>query len=125
MNYKQKLFCETYLSNGFNCRQAYKDVYHNEKKDPSYCYRLIQKPEVKEYIEQRRQEIYEARQIDAERVMLAIADIAFGDVSPEDAITYTSKLKALELLSKNLNLQTIKTENKDTIEVQLVEDSDE
>jgi hypothetical protein len=36
-----------------------------------------------------------------------------------------SKLKALELLSKNLSLQTQKVESKDIIEVSLVEDSND
>jgi len=39
-----------------------------------------------------------------------------------DEKNVNAKLKALELLSKNLSLQTQKTENKDIIEVQLLED---
>lgn len=61
--------------------------------------------------------MFDAYNIDAMRVMEAIAKIAFGDVAEGEEISYTSKLKALELLSKNLNLQTVKTENKDVIEV--------
>ena len=122
LNTKQRLFCEEYLSNGMNASQAYATVY---KKDPrsAYAYQLMQKPDVKEYIEARRKAMFDAYNIDAMRVMEAIAKIAFGDVAEGEEISYTSKLKALELLSKNLNLQTVKTENKDVIEVQLVEDS--
>ena len=123
MTIKQKLFCEEYLANGMNATQAYKKIYKNDK--PYYAVNLMKKPEVKEYIEARRKEMFEAYNIDYMRVMEEIAHIAFGDVDSEDKISYTSKLKALELLSKNLNLQTVKTENKDVIEVQLVEDSED
>ncbi len=123
MTIKQKLFCEEYLANGMNATQAYKKIYKKDK--AYYAVNLMKKPEVKEYIEARRKEMFEAYNIDYMRVMEEIAHIAFGDVDSEDKISYTSKLKALELLSKNLNLQTVKTENKDVIEVQLVEDTDE
>lgn len=125
LNTKQKLFCEEYLSNGMNATQAYLKVYKNKEGKAGYAVQLMKKPEIKEYIETRRKEIFEAYNIDYMRVMEEIAHIAFGDVDSEETISYTSKLKALELLSKNLNLQTVKTENKDIIEVQLVEDTDE
>ena len=64
-------------------------------------------------------EIYDSLNIDAIRVMQEIAEIAFAQA---DDKTLNAKLKALELLSKNLSLQTQKTENKDIIEVQLMED---
>ena len=50
---------------------------------------------------------------------VGIADIAFEFKNDKNV---ASKLKALELLSKNLALQTVKNENKDVIEVKLVED---
>ena len=117
---KQKLFAETYLANGFNAVQAYNTVFGGgQKNKPSYPYTLLKKPEIAEYLEQRRKEIYDSLNIDAMRVMQEIADIAFA---PTDEKTLSAKLKALELLSKNLSLQTQKTENKDIIEVQLMED---
>ena len=94
MTEKQKLFAETYLANGFNARVA-------------------------EYINKRREEIYDSLNVDATRVMQEIADIAFELKNDKNV---ASKLKALELLSKNLSLQTVKNENKDVIEVKLVED---
>jgi len=63
--------------------------------------------------------MYESLNIDSMRVMTEIAKIAFQE---ENSNTVYAKLKALELLSKNLSLQTQKTENKDVIEVQLMED---
>jgi len=91
-----------------------------KNKKPSYPYRLLKNPEVAEYIEERRTEIYNSLNIDAMRVMEEIATIAFEKV--EDKALLSAKLKALELLSKNLSLQTQKTENKDIIEVQLMEE---
>lgn len=118
MTQKQKLFCDKYIANGFKAKQAYLDVYGpKENPDPSYPYDLLNKPEIKAYIEQKRSKLYESLNIDAIRVMEETAKIAFDDDVPKGV-----KLKALELLSKNLNLQTIKTENKDVIEVQLVEE---
>lgn len=121
MTKKHQLFADTYLSNGMNARQAYLAVYGEKTtKDPTYCYDLLRRPDIKEYIEQKRNETYEALNIDALRVMEEIAKIAFGE--PGKDLPLNTKLKALDLLSRNLSLQTIKTENKDTIEVQLVED---
>ena len=120
MTKKQKLFCEVYLANGFNARDAYYQAFgDNGNKQPSYPYTLLKKPEIKEYLEKRRQEIYESLNIDAVRVMSEIAKIAF---LPNEEKFLSSKLKALDLLSKNLQLQAIKTENKDVIEISLVEE---
>jgi phage terminase small subunit len=67
---KQKLFAETYISNGFNALDAYHSAFGNEdNKKPSYPYTLLKKPEVQEYIENRRQEVYDSLRIDAIRVM--------------------------------------------------------
>ena len=120
MTEKQKLFAENYLANGFNAREAYYSAFgENGNKQPSYPYTLLKNKEIAEYIQKRRMEIYESLNIDATRVMSEIANIAF---EPRNEKNVAAKLKALELLSKNLSLQTVKTENKDVIEVTLVED---
>lgn len=123
MTEKQKLFAENYLANGFNARDAYYSAFgENGNKQPSYPYTLLKNKEIASYIQKRREEIYESLNIDATRVMQEIADIAF---EPRNDKNVASKLKALELLSKNLSLQTQKVESKDIIEVSLVEDSDD
>ena len=120
MTEKQKLFAENYLANGFNARDAYYSAFGDTaNKQPSYPYTLLKNKEVAAYIQKRREEIYESLNIDATRVMSEIADIAF---EPRNEKNVAAKLKALELLSKNLSLQTVKTENKDVIEVTLMED---
>jgi phage terminase small subunit len=99
---KQKLFCDTYLSNGFNVLQAYRKVYNDTTTEhPSYPYRLIKQRNIQEYIEKRRTEIYDSLYIDSKRVMSEIAMLAFQE---KDEKNQAIKLKALELLSKNLNI---------------------
>lgn len=121
MTEKQKLFAENYLANGFNAREAYYSAFgENGNKQPSYPYTLLKHKDIADYIQKRREEIYESLNIDATRVMQEIADIAF---EPRNEKNVASKLKALELLSKNLSLQTQKIESKDIIEVSLVEDN--
>ena len=120
MTQKQKFFAENYLANGFNARDAYYSAFgENGNKQPSYPYTLLKNKEISDYIQKRREETYESLNIDATRVMQEIADIAF---EPRNDKNVASKLKALELLSKNLSLQTQKIESKDIIEVSLVED---
>lgn len=123
MTEKQKLFAENYLANGFNAREAYYSAFgENGNKQPSYPYTLLKNKEISGYIQRRREEIYDSLNIDATRVMQEIADIAF---EPRNEKNIASKLKALELLSKNLSLQTQKIESKDIIEVSLVEDDND
>lgn len=123
MTEKQKLFAESYLANGFNAREAYYSAFgENGNKQPSYPYTLLKNKEISGYIQKRREEIYDSLNIDATRVMQEIADIAF---EPRNEKNIASKLKALELLSKNLSLQTQKIESKDIIEVSLVEDDND
>lgn len=123
MTEKQKLFAENYLANGFNAREAYYSAFgENGNKQPSYPYTLLKNKDIQAYIKKRREEIYDSLNIDATRVMQEIADIAF---EPRNEKNVAAKLKALELLSKNLSLQTQKIESKDVIEVSLVEDNND
>lgn len=122
MNMKRQQFADLYLANGFNAREAYWEVYgHRDKKYPSAAYDILHADEVQAYVKARRKELYDSLNIDAMRVMAEIAELAF---EPTDKDNKTSKLKALELLSKNLSLQTVKTENKDVIEVQLIQEEE-
>lgn len=122
---KQRLFCDEYISNGYNALKAYRTIYGEGKTErPSYPYTLLKQPQVKEYIQSRRGEIYDGLQIDAMRVISELATMAFADKKDED-YTPSIKLKALEQLSKNLGLQTQKIENSGVIEVTLEGDEEE
>lgn len=116
---KQKHFCEEYIANGFNAQQAYMKAFNKDRiTDASYPYTLLSKPHIKEYIDKRRKEIYDALNIDAMRVIQELADMAFA--SKDDQVYVPSiKLRALEQLSKNLGLQTQKIETDAVIEVTL------
>lgn len=126
MTPKQKLFCDYYLANGYNALQAYEQAFgvKDNANKPSYPYTLLKNPKIKEYIQARRQEVYDSLNIDAMRIIQELADMAFA-AKDDQVYVPTVKLKALEQLSKNLGLQTQKMETKDVIEVTLVEDDDD
>lgn len=122
---KQKNFCENYIANGFNALKAYNDAYptkdgKSRKNKPSYPYTLLKNPEIKEYIKRRREEIYDSLNIDSMRVAQALAEIGFAE--KEDTVYNTvNKIRALEILTKILGMQTQKIESQETIEVTLEE----
>lgn len=122
MTAKKKAFCEAYLANGYNALAAYRTAFPESagNKNPSYPYTLLKDPEVIEYVETRRKQIYDAMRIDSIRVIQEIAEVAFAEKG-DDTYNVTAKLKALDLLSKNLGLQTQKIETKEVIEVSLEE----
>lgn len=122
MTEKQKLFAENYLANGYNALDAYAAAFPTAKpnKRPSYPYTLLKDPEVAEYIDKRRKEMYESLNIDAIRIITELSEIAFAKKGDE-IYNVNAKLKALEQLSKNLGLQTQKVETKETIEISLEE----
>ena len=122
MTQPQINFCERYLANGYNALDAYFSAFPDADKTnrkPSYPYTLLKKPEIKAYIEKRRNEIYESLNIDANRIAAEISAIAFADKG-DDVYTVNAKLKALELLQKQFGLQNQKIETKqEIIEVSL------
>lgn len=122
MTRKQQMFCEEYLSNGYNALQAYYKAFGKSPGTykPSYPYALLKNPEIKAYIQQRRDERFESLNIDAQRVMTELADIAFAEKGDE-IYTTQYKLKGLEQLAKIMGLQITKIETTDVIDVQLVD----
>lgn len=117
LNEKQKAVVELYISNGYNLRAAYEQIYgKKDNKNPAYPYQMIKLPEVQAYLQQRRSEIYDSLAIDAKRIASELASIAFAPKGDEH-YTAAVKVQALNTLSKNLGLQTQKVESKDVIEV--------
>lgn len=107
---KEKAFAEEWVRNGGNATQAYLTAYdccydtaHKEG------YRVLKRPGVKEYITQLQKDAYDAACITAERVALKLAEIAFAD-KEDEAYGPTSQLKALDLLQKQLGVQSQKIE---------------
>lgn len=110
LNAKQRAFCEEYVRNGYNARQAYLAVYECDEAtaSPGGC-RLLKKPHVKEYVRELQKEIFEAAAINGERIALKLAEIAFAG-KDDEYYGANSQLKALDLLQKQLGIQTQKVE---------------
>lgn len=107
---KEQHFCEEYVANGGNASRAYLAAYNTtpENSRKAYC-KTFRKPEVKAYIEALQKEAFAAACINAERVALKLSEIAFADKNDE-YYGATAQLKALDLLQKQLGLQSQKIE---------------
>lgn len=107
---KEKAFCEEYIANGCKASVAYHTVYGCSIEDARkrYC-KTFRKPEIKEYINALQKEAFEEACITAERIALKLADIAFAE-KDDEVYGASSQLKALDLLQKQLSLQTQRVE---------------
>lgn len=108
---KEKAFCEEYIANGCNASRAYFAAYdcpsiENARK--AYC-KVMRRERVRNYIQQLQKDAYQAAFINAERVALKLAEIAFAEKGDTD-YPANAQLKALDLLQKQLGLQTQKLE---------------
>lgn len=125
-----KLFCVEYVANKFNAAAAYKKVYP----DASYgtCRtngsRILKKPEVKEYLENYVKDLYAEQMINAETIALELLEMARANKGDEH-YPASVKLKAIELLQKQLGLQSQRIDanvNQDiNININIVEDDEE
>jgi phage terminase small subunit len=107
---KQEEFIAVYLSNGYNATQAYLATHDCSYETASKnSYKLYNNPEVKEEIKRRQKEHYETLNISAERIAEELASMAFAAKGDKD-YSGSVKLKALDLLQKQLGLQTQKIE---------------
>ena len=122
MKERHKAFADEYLANGYNARKAYSVCYPdaNPRSVDSLAYRILHKPEVKEYIDKRRKELFEARMIDAIRWVEETADIAFA-AKGDEVYTTSDKIKALALIQKYLGLdkQVVEQKTEETINITL------
>lgn len=107
---KEKNFCEEYVRNGGNASRAYFYAYDTtiENARKEYC-KVKRKPRVQEYIAALQKAEFEAACINAERIGLKLAEIAFAEKGDTD-YNATAQLKALDLLQRQLGLQTQKVE---------------
>lgn len=125
---KQMAFCEEYVVNGYNATRAYLKAYDCDYNTANTegC-RLLKKPHVREYVNALQKEAFEASCINAERVALKLAEIAFASGDDEN-YGASAQLKALDLLQKQLGLQKQKidaeVDNKVVIKVSVEEDGD-
>lgn len=100
---KERDFCHEYVKT-YNATQAYLaafDCVYDTAKAAGY--RLLKKPQIKEYIRELEMEAFEANSINAEHIANELSKMAFGEIN--EVNTTTTKLKALDLLQKQLSLQ--------------------
>ena len=102
---RQLFFIEEYLANGYNVADAYRKAYNVERANNAG--KTFNLPAVQEEIARRLKEKHETLNITADRVMEELATIAFAAKGDKD-YNANAKLKALDLLQKQLGLQTQK-----------------
>ena len=125
LNEKHKLFVVNYIATNFNAIEAYELTYPKSTRATARtnAYKLLANKEIKAEIEGQVKMILEAKHITAERVLLEIADIAFA-LKGDEVYDVKAKLKALELLQKQMGLQTTNSNINATIEPVIFEGED-
>lgn len=104
---KQKLFCENYVSNGYRLVEAYMAAFGcSYEVANANQWKLMKLDSIKNYIREIQHERFEALGITADKIAAELNRIAFLD----DTATKPEKMKALELLQKQMGLQTQKVE---------------
>lgn len=113
MKDKHRMFALEYLANGYRALDAYMVIYEtaNRNTSESNAYKLLKHPEVKAFIDEKRQEMYESKMIDAMRWVDETAEIAFAKKG-DPVYTTPDKLKALQMIQKYLGLDIQKVESK-------------
>ena len=106
MNAAQEMFAREYLANGRNAKAAYMKAYPNSSEENARkCgWELLKKPAVNKFIQEETKARYEALDITAEHIAQELAEMAFAMKGDED-YTAQIKLKAMDLLQKQLGLQ--------------------
>lgn len=121
---KQKLFCEEYVSNGYKLNDAYRAAYPNASYETANAeqWKLMKKEPIKAYIRELQHERFEALHITADKIATKLQEIIDD---PES--TKAEQMRALELIQKQMGLQTQKVEanvKTTVIEVNLEEDGE-
>lgn len=107
MKQKHLDFCLNYLANGYNVEKAYKEAYNSATGINGY--RLLDRDDVKQFLGEHLDKIYESKMVRAETVAIELARIAFTPIEDlNDKVNCSNKLKALDLLQKQLGLQNQK-----------------
>lgn len=106
---KEKMFCENYVACG-SATKAYLDTYGGTYETANATgWRVLKRPGIKEYVAELQKEAFSAACISAEKVALKLSEIAFAEKGDQN-YNASAQLKALDLLQKQLGLQTHKVE---------------
>ena len=122
---KNKMFIQEYIKNNYtNATEAYMRVYDGSYETAkTQASKVLKKPEAIEYLQEFQKQQYLEAGITAERIAIRLAEMAFDDTKDYPP---TVRAKALDLLQKQLSLQTQKVDanvsQEQVIEVSLVED---
>lgn len=119
----QVKFCEEFIKS-YNATQAYLAAYPNTTYDTANSAgpKYLKNPAIKAYLDKLEKEEFEAKRINAEHIASELAKMAFGEISKGNS--QGGKIKALELLQKQLGLQTanIKADVDNNINITIDED---
>lgn len=99
---KERKFCEEYIKD-YNATQAYMKAYNtnNYNTANSKAWTITKRPGVKAYLDRLEKERCDEMRINAEHILTELANLAFYDTD----INKRDKMKAIELLQKQLGLQ--------------------
>ena len=107
---KQKLYCQELVANGHKQQAAYMSAYPDASPATANVEssKLMKRDTIKDYIKELQHDRFEALNISADRIACELAKMAFADL--DDTNTTASKARALDLLQKQLGLQTQKVQ---------------
>jgi phage terminase small subunit len=92
---KQELFCQYYVSNGFNAAQACRSAGYSEKTSASQGSRMLTDPKIQKFIDEYRLEVNSQIDISKETLLEKLNQMVLE--SPEGI-----KLKAIDMINKML-----------------------
>ena len=118
---KQRKFVEEYVKD-YNAIKAYMRAYPDaaEKTARRNQYKYLKKPEILEYLHQLQEEAVRQAGIGPAKILKKLDDIISDPTS-----TKAEQMKAMELMSKNLGLQTQKVETTAKVVVINIDDEDD
>lgn len=144
MTIKEQKFCDELLSDPeFNKTLAYKKAYPSVKNDnvaAAAASRLMNKPEIKEYIEKQLAELHNDKTADAQEVLEYLTSVLRGESSSSEMVvegigegcseariiekppSEKERLKAAELLGKRYGLYTDNINIEGDVGVTIVDD---
>lgn len=102
---KDEMFINEYLTNGYNATKAYIATHPAVTYDTARCNAYKTKRRLQPEIDKRMEDVIGEKEEIAQKILLQLQNMAF---SPKDDEVYNPsvKLKAQELLQKQLGLQT-------------------
>lgn len=120
----QEVFVEEYLANGFSATKAYRATHPDASPEVARKNAAAFKKKVQNLIDERMVEILGEKEEIANQVLLQLKDMAFSD-KRDEIYNASIKLKAMDLMQKQLALQTQKVDatNSNTITINIVDEN--